>query len=374
MTVPPPGASPAGTPPGGGGWLSDAALAHLRRVADWPDLGGTRYEIVDLIARGGMGAVYRARDAELGREVALKVVAPVGDVGEDGLAERTLREARTIARLEHPGIVPVHDVGVLPDGRVFYAMKLVRGDRLDVRAAALGREGAAGALAELLRIYVRICEAVAFAHAHGVIHRDLKPENIMVGAFGEVLVMDWGVAKEQGGGRREEGLREAGTEEGGTEGAEQSRAPSVAPPSSLLPAPFTSPGTVLGTPGYMAPEQAAGEVERVDERSDVYALGAILRDLLRAAGGAAPPPPALAAVAARAMADAPDARYQRVPELAADILAWLEARPVSAHREGIVERARRVGAKYRTPILLVLAYLLMRAALLILVPSSRVGG
>jgi len=171
---------------------SDRALDRLRQVAQWPDLTGTRYELQGEVARGGMGVVYLARDRELERDVALKVIAV--EASDSETAERLRREARTIARLEHPGIVPVHDVGTLPDGRVFYAMKLVTGKRLD----ELVKDGLP--LRERLRLLLRIGEPVAFAHAHGVIHRDLKPENVMVGPFGEVLVMDWGVAKHRGDG------------------------------------------------------------------------------------------------------------------------------------------------------------------------------
>ena len=145
-----------------------------------------RYRILRELGRGGMGAVYLADDTVLGRKVALKVVAT--GVSDPAAAERMLREARIIARLEHPGIVPVHDAGALPDGRVFYAMKRVDGSRLDALAPGMP-------LAERLRVFQRVCDAVAFAHAHGVIHRDLKPSNVMVGRFGEVLVMDWGIAK-----------------------------------------------------------------------------------------------------------------------------------------------------------------------------------
>jgi len=165
--------------------LSDAALRRLRDAADAPDLTGTKYEIVDRIGQGGMGTVYRARDRELHRDVALKVIR-LPEASPD-IAGRMLREAHTLAQLEHPGIVPIHDVGTLSDGRTFYAMKLVRGAPLD----ALPPDPPA----ERFRIIERLCEAVAFAHAHGVIHRDLKPQNVMVGPFGEVLVMDWGVAK-----------------------------------------------------------------------------------------------------------------------------------------------------------------------------------
>jgi serine/threonine protein kinase len=166
-------------------WLSDAAVDHLRDVADWPVPVGDRYEIVEPVARGGMGAVYRARDRALDRIVAVKVISPTA-VGADAIA-RMRREARVLARLEHPGIVPVYDVGELDDGRLFYVMKLVQGPRLDDHVAERP-------LTERLRIFTRICEPVAFAHAHGVIHRDLKPENVMVGPFGEVLVLDWGAS------------------------------------------------------------------------------------------------------------------------------------------------------------------------------------
>src|ERR1041384_1406320 len=132
--------------------ISDSTLRHLREVADAPDLSGTKYEIIDRIGQGGMGTVYRARDRELGREVALKVVRL--PEGAPDIAARMMREARTLARLEHPGIVPVHDVGTLADGRVFYAMKLVRGSRLDEHAASTR------ALPERLRAFERVCEAV----------------------------------------------------------------------------------------------------------------------------------------------------------------------------------------------------------------------
>jgi serine/threonine protein kinase len=294
-------------------WLSDAALDHLREATDRPDLAGTPYEIVETLGRGGMGTVYLAHDQDLDREVALKVVDGGGD-----LAERTLREARILARLEHPGIVPVHDVGTLPDGRVFYVMKRVRGRRLDELAPALD-------LAERLRVFGRICEAVAFAHAHGVIHRDLKPENVMAGPFGEVLVMDWGVAKD-----------------GGIPDAH---------------------GTILGTPGYMAPEQERGEVAAIDERTDVWALGAILGFLLVGEEPVARP---LAAIRRQAMADDPAGRYQTVDDLAADLARYSSGLAVRAYRENLVERTVRFVRRYRVPILLILTYLLMRALLLLI--------
>jgi serine/threonine-protein kinase len=252
-----------------------------------------------------------------------------------------IREARTLARLEHPGIVPVHDVGTLVDGRVFYAMKLVRGAPL--------HELTATGLAERLRIVERVCEAVAFAHAHGVIHRDLKPQNVMVGPFGEVLVMDWGVAKIVGDPTMSLGTDSIPDTDGHAE-------------------PSTGHGVVLGTPGYMAPEQAAGDASLVDARADVYAIGAMLRDLCSgntvAEGRNAEVPRPLAAIIRRAMAPEPRERYPDVTALARDVAAFRAGDRVSAYAENVLERARRLAIRHSTPILLVLAYLLMRLTFL----------
>src|SRR5271165_6395746 len=156
--------------------LSDKALTRLRNGAELPDLSGTRYRLLRQVARGGMGIVYAAEDMDLQRRVALKVLEVPGCEGE--LANRLMREARVLARLEHPGIVPVHDVGTLTDGRVFYTMKFVEGQQLDKYIESLA------SIQDRLRLFLRICEAVAFAHARGVLHRDLKPANIMVGPYG----------------------------------------------------------------------------------------------------------------------------------------------------------------------------------------------
>jgi len=321
--------------------MSDSALRRLRDAADAPDLTGTKHEIVDRIGQGGMGTVYRARDRELGREIALKVVRL--PEGAPDIAVRMMREARTLARLEHPGIVPVHDVGTLLDGRVFSAMKLVRGAPLH-ELSAIG-------LAERLRIVERVCEAVAFAHAHGVIHRDLKPQNVMVGPFGEVLVMDWGVAKVVGDAASSLGIDAVP----GTDDAAE---------------PSTGHGVVLGTPGYMAPEQAAGDPSLVDARADVYAIGAILRDLTVADGVAARPDALgdvsrpIRAIIRRAMAPDPGERYPDVTALARDVAAFRAGDRVTAYKENLFERTRRLAIRHSTPILLVLAYLLMRLTFL----------
>jgi serine/threonine protein kinase len=321
-------------------WLSDQALAKLRDAAATPDLAGTRYRLVRPLGRGGMSAVFLVEDTELGRKVALKILDLPDSSGE--LAGRLVREARILAQLEHPGIVPVHDVGTLADGRVYYTMKFVEGKRLDEHARRLS-------LAERLRMFERICEAVAFAHDRGVLHRDLKPGNIMVGPFGEVLVLDWGVAKL---------LRAAPMESAGS----ASEAPtSILPPA----APDTAHGSVLGTPGYMAPEQARGEVEHLDGRADVYSLGAILRFLI--AGGemtrpAAPRP--LAAICAKAMASEPDGRYASAEELATDVGRYLDGLAVVAYPEQSWYRIWRWVNRNRAWILLVLAYLVVRMILL----------
>jgi serine/threonine protein kinase len=167
-------------------WLGDGTVDRLQANMREPDLSGTRYRSVRFIARGGMAEVWLAEDMVLQRRVALKIL----DAEEaPELRSRLLREAHILAALEHPGIVPVHDAGTLPDGRVFYCMKYVEGRRLDDFLASVP------GIADRVRLLLRIAEPLAFAHSHGIIHRDLKPENVMVGPFGEILVMDWGLGK-----------------------------------------------------------------------------------------------------------------------------------------------------------------------------------
>jgi serine/threonine protein kinase len=221
-------------------------------------------------------------------------------------------------------------------------MKFVEGERLDALVKRID------GIPDRLRICHRICEAVAFAHARGILHRDLKPENIMVGPFGEVLVMDWGVAKI---------LREDARppEDHTAIGVENSRnVPTVTKPLK------TEHGTILGTAGYMAPEQARGEIESLDERADIYYLGAILQFLL---GGKMPTPKAVVAISQKAMAADRANRYASVSDLASDISRYLDGSSVSAYPENVFQKAGRWAARYRVAIGLVLAYLIMRALL-----------
>jgi tRNA A-37 threonylcarbamoyl transferase component Bud32 len=222
-----------------------------------------RYRFQTFLARGGMGEVWRGSDTLLTREVALKVLRE--HVFEDAaLRARFEEEARNVSQLEHPSIVPVYDLGELPDGRPFFVMKLINGQTLAELLAA--RASPAEDLSRWIFVFEQICEAVAFAHARDLIHRDLKPSNVMLGEFGEVLVMDWGIAKALGG---------------------QSQPAPVPPTPVLLPlsasgaetgagGPDTLPGQAKGTPAFMAPEQARGDASRVGKASDVFGLGGIL--------------------------------------------------------------------------------------------------
>jgi eukaryotic-like serine/threonine-protein kinase len=237
---------------------------------EMPDLAGDagRYQLLGEIARGGIGVVLLGRDVDLGRDLAVKVLLEK-HCDQPEMVRRFVEEAQIGGQLQHPGVVPVHEIGRFPDGRLYIAMKLVRGRTL---AALLeGRKGEEDDRNRFLSVFEQVCQAMAYAHSRGVIHRDLKPSNVMAGSFGEVQVMDWGLAKvlDRGGvddddraGRRPDDAVAVRTVRTGSESAE-SRA-----------------GSVLGTPAYMSPEQARGALDTLDERADVFGLGSILCEIL----------------------------------------------------------------------------------------------
>ena len=302
------------------------------------------FEILDEVGRGGMGVVYRGRDRELGRTVALKVLS--GRLARDrGTLRRFAAEARVTGQLQHPGIVPVYEIGVAGDGRPFLVMKYVKGETLE---ALLAERRGPAFRQRFLTIFQKVCETLAYAHERRVVHRDLKPSNIMVGRYGEVQVLDWGLAKVFG--RPDPGSGHSVVVRQRPEASEG--ALSVA-------------GTVVGTPAYMAPEQAAGDDRRVDQRADVFALGAILFEFLvgeplapsglerRAAGrgleddrrrlDACDSDRELVDLAHRCLEDEPDGRPRDAAEVAAAVggyLAAVEERAANAAVEAAAERAR----------------------------------
>ncbi len=220
----------------------------------WTEDG--RYQFINEIARGGAGAVWRVFDHRLDRYSAIKILLDSQDDAE--MRGRFEQEARISARLQHPGIVPVHELGQLEDGRPFVSMKLIEGKTLGEILAS----SKSYTQSHLLDIFVKACEAMAYAHEQNIIHRDLKPSNIMVGAFNEVQVMDWGLAKELKTGQVEVPINQS------------MRSSHVSDRNQTLV------GSVFGTIAYMPPEQARGDVDRIDKRSDVFSLGGILCSIL----------------------------------------------------------------------------------------------
>jgi serine/threonine-protein kinase len=248
----------------------DAGVAVIKPSSEEmtaPTKRGDRYQLFGEIGRGGMGVVIKGRDPDLGRELAVKVLLS-GHQDRSELVRRFVEEAQIGGQLQHPGIVPVYELGAFADQRPYFTMKLVKGRTL---AALLDeRRSPAHDLPRFLSIFESICQTMAYAHARGVVHRDLKPSNVMVGSFGEVQVMDWGLAKvlKEGG---------AAADPSTGPGAEEAGVATVRSGSTLD---ESAAGSVIGTPAYMAPEQAAGEVDRVDRRADVFGLGAILCTIL----------------------------------------------------------------------------------------------
>ncbi len=224
----------------------------------------TRYQVLGEIGRGGVGLIFKSRDRDLGRDVALKVLRSE-HLEKDGVVDRFIEEAQVAGQLQHPGIVPVYGMGLQPDGRPFFVMKLVKGKTLS--ALLSERRNAQTDRQKYLAIFEQICQTMAYSHAKGVIHRDLKPANIMVGAFGELQIMDWGFAKVLGRDEPEQVALDDAESLIATVRTEAEGSQSIA-------------GSIMGTPAYMPPEQAMGRVADVDERADVFAMGSILCQIL----------------------------------------------------------------------------------------------
>ena len=325
----------------------------IRRLLPDELFAEKRHTVGRVVAQGGMGAILDAQQMTTRRSVAMKVMLETAD---DNDVLRFIEEAQVTAQLEHPNIVPVHELGVDEQDQIFYTMKMVRGITLK-KVLDLMAEGVEGTIKKyqlpaLLTVFQKVCDAIAFAHSKGVLHRDLKPDNIMIGDFGEVLVMDWGLAKL------------IGRKEAHAAGARSLilRAHTAAPEMGS-----TMAGTIMGTPYYMAPEQARGEVETLDARADIYSLGAILFEILylhHSVGGdtleqvldnvregridwpnprqtlkqrsshlpGRRAPDSLLAVCRKALSLDPAQRYQRVDRLQADLEAYQHGFATSAEK------------------------------------------
>lgn len=363
-------------------WNPDLGLAPVRAM-----LEGKKYRVLASIGRGGMGVVHQARDLRIRRNVAMKVIRVASQFSRENVL-RFVEEAQLTGQLQHPNIIPVYEIGVDEHREVFYTMKFVRGITLDQVIREL-RQGRAETiqkypLSALLNIFQKICDGVAYAHSMGVVHRDLKPDNIMLGEYGEVLVMDWGLAKKIAHGVSEEHLTD--------------HTPEIAPDLRGF---QTVNGLIVGTPPYIAPEAARGELEMIDARSDIYVLGTILYAMLtlRApypgrefaeiieqivtgkfihpinynapsrttrpptlerpseSDDLDPPlshlpgrriPEGLAAVVLKAMAYQHADRYQTVAEMQADIIAWQTGFAPKAERAGLRRQLILWAARHKT--------------------------
>ena len=313
-------------------------------------LTGDKYTVEERIAQGGMGAIYRVFDKGLKRDTVLKVVLP--DVmRKPELLSRFVIEARITGQLEHPNIIPVHDIGVIGEDKLYFAMKLIVGEELGWMLKKI-RAGDQDVLRKysifsLLTIFRKVCDAVGFAHSNGILHRDIKPDNIMIGDYGEVLLVDWGLARRMDEPDSAEGM-----------GREEDLATMKGEPTAAI-AVKTRDGVVKGTPAYMAPEQATGKTSEINERTDIFLLGATLYAIatlnapytgddiyemvINAENGnfvhpsvRAPErllPDELCRIILKAMAHKPEDRYQTAAELSEDIDALLEGRAVSVRKD-----------------------------------------
>jgi serine/threonine protein kinase len=317
-----------------------------------------------------MGTVFLALDRKLDRQVAMKVV----NIQDDALQRRFRREAVGTANLRHPNILPVFDYGIVEDGRPFYTMELVEGQSLRSLIEALHESDEAKAkLRSLLRILCQVCEALSYAGEQGTVHRDLKPDNIMVGEFNQVWVVDWGLAT----------LTDCPILPSNSGKASKQGVTANDRLNS------TRVGQVLGTPVYMAPEQARGRTDQLTPLVDVYAAGAVLFEVLSGRApfadlssdqvidqllrderpeltdGAFLIPAPLRSVVKQAMAPKPVDRYQTAHTLASDLQHWMDGGPVVAHRETWLERLARLGSRFSAAIAIIAFYLIVRAILLL---------
>ncbi len=383
----------------------EATLARVARSADGPTTEaeaddpertcsvavgaatslGQRFRILRPHASGGLGAVFVALDAELNREVAVKQILPRHADDADS-RRRFVLEAEISGGLEHPGIVPVYGLGTNDGGQPYYAMRFVRGDSLKEAIEQFHADAAAGRepgrrsleLRKLLGRFVDVCNAIEYAHSRGVLHRDIKPANVILGKHGETLVVDWGLAKP------------LGKSEASVDGGERTLMPSSSGGSAE-----TLPGSALGTPAYMSPEQATGELDRLGPRSDVYSLGATLYCLLTgkppfagdvgevlrkvARGEFAHPrqldsgiDPALEAICLKAMATRPEERYPSCLALKDDVERWAADEPVSVYRAPVSVRLARWARKHRTGVAIG-AGLLQTAVVVLAVSTVLLG-
>ena len=347
----------------------EALVGRLKRVS--PE--ALHYEVGEEIARGAMGSIRRVWDGDLQRHLAMKVIldeeAPrPGELSpsrDPQAVARFLEEALVTGQLDHPGIVPVHQLGLDERGRAYFTMKLVIGETLYEVMRRMQAGDPEWSLARVLTTLQRVCEAMAYAHDKGVIHRDLKPSNVMLGRFGEVFVMDWGLARVEGESRGRSGHQPSPLEgEAALSGGP--RASGVGDSDSPL---LTADGDVLGTPAFMSPEQAQGHNRELGARSDVYSVGAMLYQVLCGVAPysegsplpgarallarlqAGPPlaierlapatPPELVAICDKAMSRDAERRYASMSSLAEDLRAYLEGRVVSAHRTGALIELRK---------------------------------
>jgi serine/threonine protein kinase len=378
-----------------------AESSRMLEAALWdPDLGlgpvrvmlqGKKYKVLGSIGRGGMGVVHQARDLRIQRTVAMKVIKTSSQFSRENVL-RFVDEAQLTGQLQHPNIIPVYELGLDDLGEVFYTMKFVKGITLDqvLRQIREGNEEALKKypLGALLTVFQKICDAVAYAHSVGVVHRDLKPDNVMIGEYGEVLVMDWGLAKKMASGMHEERLADVET-------------PKPLPDHRGF---ETLNGLIVGTPPYISPEAARGELDRIDPRSDIYVLGSILYAMLtlrppypgkefgelieqivtgnfthpasysqpinplRPSDPPAPGPDGavclmahlpgrrvpegLSAVVMKAMALDIEDRYATVAELQADVTAWESGFAPKAERAGIGRQVILWAGRHKTNVVL----------------------